>query len=200
MFEKFTQRSFRVLKIAEQQARRLKGSYVGTEHLLLGLRLEGSGVAANILKTAGVNEDQIEGEVKKLVPESERLSFTEKIPYSDSLKQVLEAAPEEAAKLQHTYVGTEHLLLSILSSNDNTAVDVLRNLGINRLALCGEILNLLGFSDVEKIEERKKQLKIRRKVIGEMLEMCKFVILEEKEEMRNLYDETVIELKELEDG
>src|SRR5437660_7507015 len=114
MYERFTDRARKVMHLANQEAQRLQHEYIGTEHILLGLIQEGSGVAANVLKNLDVDLRKVRAEVEKLVQCSPEVAVPGKRPQTPRAKKVIEYAIEEAHKLNHNYVGTEHLLLGLL--------------------------------------------------------------------------------------
>jgi ATP-dependent Clp protease ATP-binding subunit ClpA len=143
MYERFTDRARTVMQLANQEAQRLNHEYIGTEHILLGLAYEGSGVAANVLKNLVVDLRKIRQEIEKIV-QSGSGSPSGKLPQTPRAKKVIEYAIEEARNLNHNYVGTEHLLLGLLREEDGVASQVLRNLGLQLADVREEVLNLLG--------------------------------------------------------
>jgi len=144
MFERFTDRARKVMALANQEAQRFNHEYIGTEHILLGLIKEGSGVAANVLKNLEIDLKKIRIEVEKNVPSGPDMVTMGKLPYTPRAKKVIELAFEEARSLGHNYVGTEHLLLGLLREHEGVAARVLMNLGLNLEDVREEILNLLG--------------------------------------------------------
>jgi len=127
--QRFTQRARRVLSLAQEEAERLNHSYIGTEHLLLGLMREEGGVAGRVLRELGVDIKQVETLVERKTRSGQRAPFS-KIDLSPGTKRVLELAIEEARRLGHHYIGTEHLLLALVSHNEGVAMDVLAGLKI----------------------------------------------------------------------
>jgi len=127
--QRFTQRARRVLSLAQEEAERLNHSYIGTEHLLLGLMHEEGGVAGRVLRELGVDIQQVETLVERKTRSGQRAPFS-KIDLSPGTKRVLELAIEEARRLGHHYIGTEHLLLALVSHNEGVAMDVLAALKI----------------------------------------------------------------------
>src|SRR6266487_592962 len=121
MFERFTDRARKVMALANQEAQRFNHEYIGTEHILLGLVKEGSGVGANILKNLGVDLPTARREVDKLVKRGSEPLSKGKIPQTPRSKKIIEYAIEEARNLGHTFVGTEHLLLGLLREADGVA-------------------------------------------------------------------------------
>ena len=144
MFERFTDRARKVMALANQEAQRFNHEYIGTEHILLGLVKEGSGVGANVLKNLEVDLRKVRLEVEKLVKSGPDMVTMGKLPQTPRAKKVIEFAIEEARNLNHNYVGTEHLLLGLLREQDGVAAQVLMNLGIKLEEVREEVLNLLG--------------------------------------------------------
>jgi len=149
MFERFTDRARKVMALANQEAQRFNHEYIGTEHILLGLVKEGSGVGANVLKALSVDLRKVRLEVEKLVKQGPEMVTMGKLPQTPRAKKVIEYAIEEARNLNHNYVGTEHLLLGLLREHDGVAAQVLRNLGLKLEEVREEVLNLLGASGEE---------------------------------------------------
>jgi ATP-dependent Clp protease ATP-binding subunit ClpC len=144
MFERFTDRARKVMALANQEAQRFNHEYIGTEHILLGLVKEGSGVGANVLKNLDVDLRKVRIEVERLVKSGPDMVAMGKLPQTPRAKKVIEYAIEEARNLNHNYVGTEHLLLGLLREHDGVAAQVLMNLGLKLEEVREEVLNLLG--------------------------------------------------------
>jgi len=144
MFERFSDRAQKVMALANQEANRLFHEYIDTEHILLGLLKEGSGVGANVLKSLGVNLHKVRLEVEKLVKPGPDIITTGKLPQTPLAKKVVAYAIDEARNLDHNYVGTEHLLLGLLNVTNGVAAVVLRNLGVNIDATRKGVIDLLG--------------------------------------------------------
>jgi hypothetical protein len=144
MFERFTDRARKVMALANQEAQRFNHEYIGTEHILLGLVKEGSGVGANVLKNLDVDLRKIRQEVEKLVKSAPDIVTMGKLPLTPRAKKVIEYAIEEARNLNHNYVGTEHLLLGLVREHDGVAALVLMNLNLKLEEVRAEVLNLLG--------------------------------------------------------
>ncbi|QDT39215.1 ATP-dependent Clp protease ATP-binding subunit [Stratiformator vulcanicus] len=144
MYERFTDRARKVMQLANQEAQRFNHEYIGTEHILLGLVKEGSGVAANVLKNLDVDLRKIRLEVEKIVQSGPDMVTMGKLPQTPRAKKVIEYAMEEARNLNHNYVGTEHLLLGLLREQEGVAAQVLMNLGLKLEDVRDEVLNLLG--------------------------------------------------------
>ncbi|HTN74495.1 MAG TPA: ATP-dependent Clp protease ATP-binding subunit, partial [Pirellulaceae bacterium] len=144
MYERFTDRARKVMQLANQEAQRFNHEYIGTEHILLGLVKEGSGVAANVLKNLEVDLRKIRLEVEKLVQSGPEMVTMGKLPQTPRAKKVIEYSMEEARNLNHNYVGTEHILLGLLREQEGVAAQVLMNLGLKLEEVREEVLNLLG--------------------------------------------------------
>jgi len=137
------------MALANQEAQRFNHEYIGTEHILLGLVKEGSGVGANVLKNLDVDLRKVRLEVEKLVKSGPEMVTMGKLPQTPRAKKVIEYAIEEARNLNHNYVGTEHLLLGLLREQDGVAAQVLMNLNLKLEDVREEVLNLLGASQEE---------------------------------------------------
>ena len=152
MWERMTERAKRVFALANQEAQRLNNEFLGTEHLLLGLIKEGTGVGANVLRTMGIDLQKVRLEVeKRSTPGPGTVPMT-KLPMTPRSKKVTEYAMEEAQNLNHNYIGTEHLLLGLLREREGQAAQVLMDLGLKLEDVREEVLNLLG-AGVESAEE-----------------------------------------------
>ena len=155
MYERFTDRARKVMQLANQEAQRFNHEYVGTEHVLLGMVKEGSGVAANVLKNLDVDLRKIRVEVEKLVQTGPDMVTMGKLPQTPRAKKVIEYAIEEARNLNHNYVGTEHLLLGLLREQEGVAAHRLHSAGIGdlpgfRVRLRPPVMDLRG--DVGKAD------------------------------------------------
>ena len=126
--ERFTQRARRVLSLAHQEAERMQQVTINTEHLLLGLMLEEGGIAGRVLRDLGLEVDRVREVVDRL--SGVGTARVAKIDLSSGVQEVLEMAIEEARRMSHHYIGTEHLLLALVQSNEGLALDALRKLGI----------------------------------------------------------------------
>jgi ATP-dependent Clp protease ATP-binding subunit ClpC len=141
----FTERVRKVLAMASEEAARLRHEYVGTEHILLGLIREGEGVAAAVLQNLQVDLDEIKQKIEEQVKKGRAPALTRPdLPYTSRAKKVLELAMSEARELDHSYVGTEHLLLGLLREEKGIAAQVLRALGVEIASVRRETLQLLG--------------------------------------------------------
>ena len=153
MFDRFTDRAKKVMNLARQEAQRFNHEYLGTEHVLLGLVQEGSGVAANVLKNMGVDLDKIRMEVEKIVKTGPSMVTMGQLPFTPRAKKVLELSMEEAGNLGHNYIGTEHLLLGLIKENEGIAAQVLLNLGVKLEDVREEVLDFLGADTSEDEDE-----------------------------------------------
>ena len=143
MFDKFTNRAKQVIKLAKKEAQRLNHNYLGTEHILLGLLKLGQGIAVNVLRNLNVDYDTVLGEVERLVGFGPEIQVYGDPALTGKVKKVFEYAGEEAASLNHNYVGTEHLLLALLRQTDGVATQILENLSINLKEVRKEVLKEL---------------------------------------------------------
>src|SRR5689334_19120575 len=128
--ERFTQRARRVLSLAQEEAERLRHNYIGTEHLLLGLMREEGGVAGRVLRDLGLEQRRVEELVEELTRATARNTATT-AELSPGTKRVLELAVDEARRMGHHYIGTEHLLLGLVRQSEGVAIDVLKRLGVS---------------------------------------------------------------------
>ncbi len=142
MFDRFTERARKVMTLARQEAQKLNNDYIGTEHILLGLVQEGSGVAAQVLKNLDVDLRKVRAEVERLVEQGTSPVSGSQLPFTPRAKRVLELAMEEAQTLGHNYIGTEHLLLALLEFEDGAGA--LTGLGIDKAAAEANIARALA--------------------------------------------------------
>lgn len=154
MFDRFTDRARKVMGLARQEAQRFNHEYIGTEHVLLGLVQEGSGVAANVLRNMDVDLKKIRQEVEKMVQTGNNLVTMGQLPFTPRAKKVLELSLEEATNLGHNYIGTEHLLLGLLRENESVAAKVLINLGLKLEDVRDEVLDFLGAEPIANSEKQ----------------------------------------------
>ena len=143
MFERFTEKAIKVIMLAQEEARRLGHNFVGTEQILLGLIGEGTGVAAKVLKSLGVNLKDSRIEVEKIIGRGSGFVAVE-IPFTPRAKRVLELSLEEARQLGHNYIGTEHLLLGLIREGEGVAARVLEKLGIDLSKVRTQVIRMLG--------------------------------------------------------
>ncbi len=143
MFERFTEKAIKVIMLAQEEARRLGHNFVGTEQILLGLIGEGTGVAAKVLKSLGVNLKDSRIEVEKIIGRGSGFVAVE-IPFTPRAKRVLELSLEEARQLGHNYIGTEHLLLGLIREGEGVAARVLENLTVDLTKVRTQVIRMLG--------------------------------------------------------
>ncbi|XOK61437.1 ATP-dependent protease ATP-binding subunit ClpC [Paenibacillus elgii] len=146
MFGRFTERAQKVLSLAQEEAVRLGHNNIGTEHILLGLIREGEGIAAKALIALGLGLEKIQDEVESLIGRGQEQPSN--IAYTPRAKKVIELSMDEARKLGHTYVGTEHILLGLIREGEGVAARVLNNLGVSLNKARQQVLQLLGSSEV----------------------------------------------------
>nr|QCI04911.1 Clp protease ATP binding subunit [Callithamnion tetricum] len=143
MFERFTEKAIKVIMLAQEEARRLGHNFVGTEQILLGLIGEGTGIAAQVLKSMNVNLKDARIEVEKIIGRGSGFVAVE-IPFTPRAKRVLELSLEEARQLGHNYIGTEHLLMGLVREGEGVAARVLENLAVNVTSIRTEVIQMLG--------------------------------------------------------
>lgn len=145
MFGRFTERAQKVLALSQEEALRLGHNNIGTEHILLGLIKEGEGIAAKALKSLDIDSEKIQQEVEQLIGKGESTNQT--IHYTPRAKKVIELSMDEARKLNHSYVGTEHILLGLIREGEGVAARVFNNLGVSLNKARQQVLQLLGSND-----------------------------------------------------
>ncbi|MDQ0340155.1 ATP-dependent Clp protease ATP-binding subunit ClpC [Caldalkalibacillus uzonensis] len=145
MFGRFTERAQKVLALAQEEAMRLGHNNIGTEHILLGLVREGEGIAAKALQALNLDMEKIRKEVETLIGKG--METTDNIHYTPRAKKVIELSMDEARKLGHTYVGTEHVLLGLIREGEGVAARVLNNLGVSLNKARQQVLQLLGSNE-----------------------------------------------------
>lgn len=146
MFDRFTERARKVIILAKEEAKRFNHDYIGTEHILLGLIKEGESVAAAVLQNLGLSLESIRLEVEKLVQFGPSTIVSGDIPFTPKAKKVIELAMDEARRLGHNYIGTEHLLLGLIKEGEGVASHVLMNIGLDLNKVRAEVIKLLGSS------------------------------------------------------
>ncbi|WP_188208037.1 ATP-dependent protease ATP-binding subunit ClpC [Alkalibacillus aidingensis] len=155
MFGRFTERAQKVLALSQEEAVRLGHNNIGTEHILLGLVKEGDGIAAKALQSLNVTAEQIQEEVEQLIGTGQNNSQT--IHYTPRAKKVIELSMDEARKLNHSYVGTEHILLGLIREGEGVAARVFNNLGISLNKARQQVLQLLGSNESTSNQRQQKQ-------------------------------------------
>ncbi len=143
MYERFTERARRTMQLANQEAMRFAHEYIGTEHILLGLVKEGTGVAVQVLTNLTIDPLRVVAEIESLIQKGASTGDVQKYPQTPRAKKVIEYAMQEARNLKHSYVGTEHVLLGLLAEDEGVAAQVLMNFGLRRDVLLAEIEDVL---------------------------------------------------------
>ncbi len=154
MFGRFTERAQRVMVLSQEEARRLGHTVVGTEHILLGLIAEGEDVAARALLSLGISIDQVRAEVERIIGRGDRPTEGP-IGFTPRSKRVLELAFDEARRLGHAYIGTEHLLLGLIREGEGVAAQVLHNLGADLEKVRAQVTSQLGGSTQAKAQKAR---------------------------------------------
>ncbi|HVU14150.1 MAG TPA: ATP-dependent Clp protease ATP-binding subunit [Phototrophicaceae bacterium] len=154
--ERFTQRARRVLSLAQEEAERLQHNYIGTEHLLLGLIREEGGVAGRVLRELGLEQRRVEELVERMTRASTRTSATQP-ELSPGTKRVLELAVDEARRMGHHYIGTEHLLLGLVRLTEGVAIDILKRLGVSPEEVRRQTRRVLQESPVQNPQPNEEQ-------------------------------------------
>jgi ATP-dependent Clp protease ATP-binding subunit ClpA len=163
-FERFTERAKKVLTLAQEEAERSHHSYIGTEHLLLGLLREGEGLAAKVLNNLGVEIGKVRQTIESVLGRNERIIIQQIIPTS-RVKKVIEISFEEARRMGHNYVGTEHLLLGLLIEGEGIAAHVLEDLGATIEKVRAEIERLLVSTGAEEQGPAPVAYKVGQRVL-----------------------------------
>lgn len=145
MFGRFTERAQKVLALSQEEAIRIGHNNIGTEHILLGLVREGEGIAAKALVALGLSPEKIQKEVEALIGRGTEVTQT--VHYTPRAKKVIELSMDEARKLGHSYVGTEHILLGLIREGEGVAARVLNNLGVSLNKARQQVLQLLGSNE-----------------------------------------------------
>lgn len=153
MFGRFTERAQKVLALSQEEAVRLNHNNIGTEHILLGLIREGDGIAAKALEALGLEAEKIQEEVEKLIGVGKKPMQT--IHYTPRAKKVVELSQDEARKLGHSYVGTEHILLGLIREGEGVAARVLNNLGVSLNKSRQQVLQLLGSNESQTSRQNR---------------------------------------------
>ena len=159
-FDKFTERARKVLTLAQEEAQRFNHNYIGTEHLLLGLVREGEGVAAKVLANLGVELNKVRTAVEFIIGRGDRTVVGE-IGLTPRAKKVIELAVDEARRLNHHYIGTEHLLLGLVREGEGIAAGVLESLGVEPRQGAPEVIRVLsqcvvGRPDSQETKQRQQ--------------------------------------------
>ncbi|WP_218059038.1 ATP-dependent Clp protease ATP-binding subunit [Orenia metallireducens] len=148
IFSRFTDRSRKVMALSQEEAKRFNHNYIGTEHLLLGLIKEGEGIAAKALKASGFSLEQLRKKVEEMIGKGNEEVADNNLPFTPRTKKVLNLSLEEARRLGHNYIGTEHLLLGLLKEGEGIAARVLNEEGAEFNKIQSEIIKLLGGTNI----------------------------------------------------
>jgi ATP-dependent Clp protease ATP-binding subunit ClpA len=163
-FERFSERAKKVLTLAQQEAERSRHSYIGTEHLLLGLLREPEGLAGRVLNNLGVEIGKVRQTIESVLGRNEQIVIQQIIPTS-RVKKVIEHSFEEARRMGHDYVGTEHLLLGLLLEGEGIAAHVLNDLGVSLEATRREIARLLVSSEAKAPRTERREYRVGARVL-----------------------------------
>ena len=168
LFDKYTDRAKRVLMLAQEEARRFNHNYIGTEHLLLGLVREGEGIAAKVLYDMGVDLTKVRSAVEFIIGRGERVNVGD-ISLTPRAKKVIELAAEEARRLGHNYIGTEHLLLGLVREGEGIAAGVLESLGVSLEKVRQKVIQSVSQQPSRPIQESSgRQSSSRTPLIDQM--------------------------------
>jgi ATP-dependent Clp protease ATP-binding subunit ClpC len=157
MFERFTDRARRAVVYAQDEARMLNHNYIGTEHILLGLIHEGEGLAARALKALGVSLDETRQEIEDIAGRGTK-EHEGPIPFTPRAKKVLELSLREALQLDHSYIGTEHILLGLMREGDGVAAQVLVRSGVDLNTARQEVIRLLRGYTAARADDLRDRL------------------------------------------
>jgi ATP-dependent Clp protease ATP-binding subunit ClpA len=146
VFERFTEHARQVVVLAQEEARILRHNYIGSEHILLGLLREESGVAARVLESLGITIERVRTEVVRVIGQAEEVPAGQ-IPFTPRAKKVLELSLREGFKVGHSYIGTGHLLLGLVAEGEGVAMAVLQDLGIDGQTLRTAVLHAEWWDD-----------------------------------------------------
>ena len=166
-FDRFTKRARQALSMAQEEARRMNHGYIGTEHLLLGLIREEEGIAARVLTDLGLSTNQMRRAVERMVGRGERL--VPGLQLSEQTKRMIELAVDEARRLGHHYIGTEHLLLALLRTQDSMAVAILESLNVNREIVRRRVYDLMRQESIPSGAPQQPARKEKDKSVLEQL-------------------------------
>ena len=154
-FEKFTERARKVMSLAQQEAQRFQHDYLGTEHLLLGLVREREGVAVKVLSNLGVDLDLLRSTVESMIGRGDRIVLGE-LGLTPGAKEVIELAVDEARRMNHHYIGTEHLLLGLVREGEGIAAQALESLGVNLAKVRTHTLQVLSQAGAPHVVSRSR--------------------------------------------
>ena len=171
-FDRFTERARQVLSLAQEEAQRFQHNYMGTEHLLLGLIREGEGVGARVLKNMGVDLADVRASVEKIIKRGDRVVGGGAVGLTPRAKKVMELAVDEARRMEHHYIGTEHLLLGLVREGEGIAARVLENLGINLERVRREVLAELGHTSARNATNKPPPFVLLASIVGAVVALA----------------------------
>jgi len=151
VFERFTENARQAVVIAQDDARRFRHNYIGTEHILLGVLRVDDGLGAKVLGSLGITTDEVRGHIRRIVGPGDQ-SVVGQIPFTPRAKRVLELSLREALSLGHNHIGTEHVLLGLVREDDGVAATILRSLGADAETVRDKTIELLGIVRPEEYE------------------------------------------------
>lgn len=154
MFERFTDRARRVVVLAQEETRMLNHSYIGTEHILLGLIHEGEGAACRALESLGISLESVRGQVEEIIGQGQQAPKGH-IPFTPRAKKVLELSLREATQLGHNYIGTEHILLGLIREGEGVGAEVLIKLGLELTRVRQQVIQILSGYEPEPSKPRR---------------------------------------------
>ncbi len=199
-FDKFTERARKVLSLAQEEAQRFQHNYIGTEHLLLGLVREGEGVAAKVLSNLGVELKEVRDTVEAIIGHGDRIVLGE-IGLTPRAKKVIELAVDEARRLNHHYIGTEHLLLGLVREGEGIAAGVLESIGVNLEKVRTQTIQVLSQSRVsQKMEGTHVELMVQLMTtqLNKALDALASVLREKEQAVQQKEYERAAELRDRE--
>jgi len=161
-FDRFTNRARQVIILARKEADRFNHNYIGTEHILLAIIRLGQGVAVEVMREMGLDFETLRIEVEKAVGTGPETKTIGDVPFTARAKRVIELAAEEARGLNHTYIGTEHILLGLLKEGEGVAARILKNLDVDIEEARQRVLDNWGPSSVMPVRERRNRERRRR--------------------------------------
>jgi ATP-dependent Clp protease ATP-binding subunit ClpC len=164
--DRFTQPARKVLQLANDEAERLQHAYIGTEHVLIGLVREEDGLGGQVLRGEGVTVDRVNELVTRVAPAGTALTSSHRRDLTPRTKQVLEYAVEEARRLNHNHIGTEHLLLGLIRQGDGPTIDALRQLGLSSDRIRRDVMQSLTTEDERKTRPTAEEAPLAQPVTG----------------------------------
>ena len=176
MFERYTERARQVVVLAQEEARRLKHSYIGPEHILLGLIAEEEGIGADALANLGITKYKVDKSIKKLVPKGKCTNQGQQIPFTPRAKKILELGLREALSHGHNYVGTEHLLLGVVREDQSVTTTILDECGVDEDMVRNEVGRLLTGKKAKPKKDKVSKTKSKKSDYDELIQIGKKVV------------------------